>query len=595
MFVFDNVLEKDVISYEYELYNSDQITGSFPNYSLIADPTIYLSGQSGSNVFSIAVENSTDVANIRYYGRVRTKDTSNNYSSWSPLVRTDQDSPLIGDQYLSSITAAKITAGTIGAHEVILSQAGPQSNFAAPANMAVLRSSDYDGTYDANTTTWTTGTDGWIIAGDGYAEFSSASIRGGLKAESVYINADNRWRRNDTDTAVSDQFKVGSSTKYLYFDGTNLTFTGNLSAAGGTFSGNLSAAGGTFSGDLSAAGGTFSGALSGGTIDIGGSDATSFHVDSTGNMWLGASTYAAAPFKVNSAGDFSATSGSISGDLISGGTISGTSIDINGGTFKVTSSGALTATNAEITGEINATSGSISGDLLVGGTINSTDINGVNITGVSISGSSLQVGGRILLPIDGGQILLGTDAGGTATQCYIFAGGSQGLFIDTSNVGSMWIAGQSLFVNLNQFTSARQIIGLTTFGGSGTPLSVLNGEVIRQTSKRELKENIQDFNNISLIDKLKPRTFNWKHNPALFREESHEEKLRRESSTDIGFIAEEVEEASDGMLSIYNYEENGDGEVTMYKHLDILALSVANIQDLRRRIRVLEQQLGYNS
>lgn len=245
MFVFDNVLEKDVTSYQYELYKSDQVTGSFPNYSLITSATVYLSGESGSNVFSIAVENSTDVANIRYFGRVRTKDTSNNYSSWSPLVRTDQDNPLIGNQYLSNITASKITAGTIGAHEVILSQAGPQSNFAAPANMAVLRSSDYDGNYNSNTSTWTTGTDGWIIAGDGYAEFSSASIRGGLKAESVYINADNRWRRNNTDTAVSDEFKVGSSTKYLYFDGTNLTFTGAINAT--TFTGgSINIGNGTF-------------------------------------------------------------------------------------------------------------------------------------------------------------------------------------------------------------------------------------------------------------------------------------------------------------------------------------------------------------
>jgi hypothetical protein len=271
MFFFDNVLDKDVVSYEYELYESSQVTGSFPNFSLISNPTIYSTGTSGSNVFTIAVENSTDVENIKYYGRVRTIDTSGNTSSWSPLVETDRDTPLIGDQYLASITAAKITAGTIGAHQIILSQAGPQSNFAAPANMAVLRSSDYDGTYDANTTTWTTGTDGWIIAGDGYAEFSSASIRGGLKAESVYINEDNRWRRNNTDTAVSDEFKVGSSTKYLYFDGTNLSFTGAINAT----------------------------------------------------------------------------------------TFTGGSINIGNGTFQVNSSGAVTASSANITGTINATAGTI--------------------------------------------------------------------------------------------------------------------------------------------------------------------------------------------------------------------------------------------
>lgn len=264
MFVFDNVSEKDVISYQYELYESSQVTGSYPSFSLIASPIIYSTGTSGASVFTIAVANSTDVENIKYYGRVRTIDTSGNTSSWSPLVETDKDTPLIGDQYLASITAAKITAGTIGAHEIILSQAGPQANFVAPANMAVLRSSDYDGTYDANTTVWTTATNGWIIAGDGYAEFSSASIRGGLKAESVYINADNRWRRNNTDTAVSNEFKVGSSAKYLYFDGTNLSFTGEINAT--TFTGgSINIGNGTFqvnsSGNLTATSANISGTV----------------------------------------------------------------------------------------------------------------------------------------------------------------------------------------------------------------------------------------------------------------------------------------------------------------------------------------------
>ena len=37
-------------------------------------------------------------------------------------------------------------------------------------------------------------------------------------------------------------------------------------------------------------------------IDIGGADASSFHVDSDGNLWLGAALYANAPFKVSNAG-----------------------------------------------------------------------------------------------------------------------------------------------------------------------------------------------------------------------------------------------------------------------------------------------------
>jgi len=576
MFVFDNVSDKDAKLYSYELYEANQVSGSYPNISPITNATIYSSGTSGSSVFTVAVENSNDSTTRRYYGRIRTIDSSNNPSSWSPIVQSNQENPLISNQYIASITAAKITAGTIGAHEIVLTQAGAATAYSAPANTAVIRSSNYS----ENTT-------GWLIRGDGYAEFDQAAIRGSVRAGAVFIDEHNRWKADITGTVISTaEFKAGNATKYIYWDGTNLTFTGNLSAAGGTFSGELS----------------------GGTISIGSGNSI-FKADSNG-IYLGNSTFSSAPFRVtpqgglvasnaNITGTINATSGTISGNLITGGTISGTAININSGVFQVTSAGVLTATSVNITGTINATSGSISGNLITGGTLSSTNISGVNITGTNISGSSitgtnisgssLSIGGRILLPIDGGQILLGTESGGSVTQCFILAGGSQGLRIDTNGNGSMWIVGQSLYPNSTQFTSDRSIVGLTTGTSSGTTLVVSGGQVNRLSSKRELKENIQDFSDVALIDELRPRLFTWKVSPSQFTEETEEQRLRRESSFHVGFIAEEVEEASDGLLSIYNYEENGEGEVEMYKYLDILALAVANIQDLRKRILELEK------
>lgn len=47
---------------------------------------------------------------------------------------------------------------------------------------------------------------------------------------------------------------------------------------------------------------TVSGGISGGTIDIGGFDSSSFHVDIDGNVWLGAATYATAPLTMSSTG-----------------------------------------------------------------------------------------------------------------------------------------------------------------------------------------------------------------------------------------------------------------------------------------------------
>lgn len=51
-----------------------------------------------------------------------------------------------------------------------------------------------------------------------------------------------------------------------------------------------------------------SGAVSAGTIDIGGADTTSFHVDADGNMWLGAALFANAPFSVTSIGGLKTSS-----------------------------------------------------------------------------------------------------------------------------------------------------------------------------------------------------------------------------------------------------------------------------------------------
>jgi len=69
--------------------------------------------------------------------------------------------------------------------------------------------------------------------------------------------------------------------------------------------------------------GVFRGALSATTIDIGGADTTSFHVDIDGNQWLGAATYAAAPFKVSNTGSLTASSVTITGGSISVSTLNG--------------------------------------------------------------------------------------------------------------------------------------------------------------------------------------------------------------------------------------------------------------------------------
>lgn len=60
---------------------------------------------------------------------------------------------------------------------------------------------------------------------------------------------------------------------------------------------------------------TFNGTISGGSIDIGGADASSFHVNTSGDMWLGNAAFASAPFKVSNAGSLTVTGGTITGTL----------------------------------------------------------------------------------------------------------------------------------------------------------------------------------------------------------------------------------------------------------------------------------------
>lgn len=134
LFVFDNGTDTDLATYEYELYEEDQITD--PNttpYSLIENAVTLVSGRSNSSVLSIPVSGSyIDINNVEqqknYYGRVRAVDTSGNLGQWTPLEKTDQSTPLIDEQYIVSLTADRIKAGEIESSEIILGRSGSGTN-----------------------------------------------------------------------------------------------------------------------------------------------------------------------------------------------------------------------------------------------------------------------------------------------------------------------------------------------------------------------------------------------------------------------------------------------------------------------------------
>ena len=175
---------------------------------------------------------------------------------------------------------------------------------------------------------WVSGTTGWRIKSDGTAEFnasvaSSTLDIGGSDATSFHVDIDgNMWLGASTYAAApfkvskdglmtstksgasisNATLDVGSGATSFHVDATGQMWLGASTYAAAPFK--VSAAG-----SMAATTGTFSGTINGGTIDIGGSDSTSFHVDSSGNMWVGASTYAAAPFKISAAGFVTSANG----------------------------------------------------------------------------------------------------------------------------------------------------------------------------------------------------------------------------------------------------------------------------------------------
>lgn len=189
------------------------------------------------------------------------------------------------------------------------------------------------------------------------------------------------------------------STNFAIDSSGNAYFTGDITGSSGTFSGTVSG-----------------GSVAGGTIDIGGSDSTSFHVDTSGNMWSGAATYASAPFRVSS-------------------------------------SGALVASSATITGAINATSGTFSGNITSSATISGGTLTGTTITGSTLSAGNPSANGVDITPTEvrinttgaGGssaKLVFNTNAGSGTNQIYsdkqieIASGGSGGrTFVVIGNTG----------------------------------------------------------------------------------------------------------------------------------------------------------------
>lgn len=638
MFVFKPVTDQDFSEYEYEIYD-DSTT-----------PALVSTGRKRSTVFVISVANTnrtvdplTNEETIeykKYYGRVRAINTSGVGGDWTPLVTHSGNTPLIEDQYIGSLTAAKITAGVMNAEQIILKNAsGPIESYTPSSGVSVIRSSNYiEGELGVG--------QGWIIKGDGTAQFDAASIRGTLSANSIFIDANNRWARNSANTASNLEFVVGNATNQLYWNPTGGTGGQSLLKVGNSTNyiqwnnNTLTVTGAITTGaniSNSTAGGIAIGSSSlyFGTGTYANSN-TPFYVDTSSRFSLGDKLYyevvggTTPTLTVN--GVINASGGSFSGSItatgtITGGTLNGAVIQnaATSPTFKVDTSGNVFANNIYATGLTGGNDGGLqirADGSLSGGTNGNIFI--YHGRPESTTTYSIRLGGPTAL-VNGvpanyqyfsiNQLVGQTQGPSNVTR---LESSTNAIQIDSSfvGIGGRPSSSRTLFVHGdiilgegsdNYDLLSKDFSGTRTASNVGARIDDSSSAGYRYLadpgSLRELKENIQDISvseAYNIIKTLRPRKFTWKPSEE---DTEYTSQLRR-IDIDYGFIAEEVEE-SNKPLAIYKISEQmiqewpninddmvNEMKLKYYKKETFLPIMMKVVQDLINRIEFLESQLA---
>lgn len=363
------------------------------------------------------------------------------------------------------------------------------------------------------------GTTGWQISSDGSAEFSNVTVRGAITSSTIDIGSgNNSFHVNSSGDIWSGNTTYASAPFRVYRDGT-----------------------------LTASSASISGAITSSTIDIG-SGNNSFHVDSSGNMWLGNALLASAPFKVTNTGALTSTSATISG-TITGSTITGSSVTATDGVngLEITSDGYIRGIGGSGV-RIKNSDGSTgsTGTSLFGGQV-STGTLYVNFISIDTynkwnSNGEAYMGGATIRPL---SLERNYNAGGAFVRFYNITGG-------TSGAG---VAGSIAYT-----------------GGTGQAV------VYNATSDARKKENIVNIKNaIEKIKTISPRNFNF---------------IGSNESVD-GFVAQELYEVYPRSVTVGGNDPNEEPWMVDYSSLTpiltaALKEAVDKIETLEKKVAQLE-------
>jgi hypothetical protein len=139
MISFNRSNEADLRGYEYKIFKESQIQQVGLAYLPIDENVYELTGFSPSNVIAVDLQETStretgivaeDFENeeltvslatndVYYYVKVRSVDTSNNYSGWTSIAKSNQI-PLIESAHIKELSASKITSGYIGSEQIVL-------------------------------------------------------------------------------------------------------------------------------------------------------------------------------------------------------------------------------------------------------------------------------------------------------------------------------------------------------------------------------------------------------------------------------------------------------------------------------------------